>query len=401
MENQRESQTGGSRRPARRRSSRPAGAPKAENRGASASSAAQKQQSTSTPKSQNSSNSGSNGKSSSQRSHRPRRKKNAVRGPQRNIKTKQIPPRKKGHATADGTVVFERDGTAGKAPKRYTRSSNGEGPRPITRHLTRKQAKRTSGRAYPETSAGGILLRHTKRAYNTKNDRVYLSTVKVPIIGRTDRRGRILWSLPKGHIEDYETVPMTAEREVLEETGIHGRAIKKLGTVDYWFLSDEKRIHKTVHHYLLKYESGKLSDADPEVSQVAWVSLPDLPRRLSHADERKLARRATGVVSTWIREEYAQPHRHKAGQNQDENAAPPGGQNESAPDREKGAPDREKRAPDRESALAQLSRQGKQAQQGKQPQQAKRRRRRRGSRGRGRGRNNPAPTTTTAAKGGD
>ncbi len=275
------------------------------------------------------------------------------------MKTKQNPPRKKSKAAVDGKVVFERDGKAGKAPKRYTRSSNDSGPRPVTRHLTRKQAKRTRGRAYPETSAGGVLLRHTKRAYNAKNDRVYLSTVKVPIIGRADRRGRILWSLPKGHIEDYETVPMTAEREVLEETGIQGRAFKKLGTVDYWFLSDGKRIHKTVHHYLLKYESGKLSDADPEVSEVAWVSLPELPRRLSYADERKLARRATGVVSTWIRDEYAPPKDDKKSANKSANNS------DSTSDSKNSDRNNEQQQP-----------------------RKKRRRRRRGSRGRGRSRSN-------------
>ena len=140
-----------------------------------------------------------------------------------------------------------------------------------------------------------------RRAYNPHTNRVYLSAVKVALIGRTDRRGRLLWSLPKGHIEDYETVPMTAVREVREETGIEGEIIKHLGTIDYWFLSDGKRIHKTVHHYLLRFVGGELSNADAEISEVKWVSMKDLPAHLSYADERKLARRATGVVAAWIR----------------------------------------------------------------------------------------------------
>ena len=164
--------------------------------------------------------------------------------------------------------------------------------------------KRNRGRSYPETSAGGLVLRNTRRAYNPRTNRVYLSAVKVALIGRTDRRGRLLWSLPKGHIEDYETVPMTAVREVREETGIEGEVIKHLGTIDYWFLSDGKRIHKTVHHYLLRFVGGELSNADAEITEVKWVSMKDLPAHLSYADERKLARRATGVVAAWIRSEY-------------------------------------------------------------------------------------------------
>ena len=34
------------------------------------------------------------------------------------------------------------------------------------------------------------------------------------LIGRLDRRGRLLWSLPKGHIEAGETAEQAAVREV-------------------------------------------------------------------------------------------------------------------------------------------------------------------------------------------
>ena len=80
----------------------------------------------------------------------------------------------------------------------------------------------------------------------------------------------------------------TAVREVAEETGIHGSVRESLGTITFWFVADGMRIHKTVHHYLLVAESGELSDADSEVSAVAWVPLRELAGRLSHADERQL-----------------------------------------------------------------------------------------------------------------
>ena len=43
------------------------------------------------------------------------------------------------------------------------------------------------------------------------------------LIGRLDRRGRLRWSLPKGHVERGETTEQAAVREVAEETGISGR----------------------------------------------------------------------------------------------------------------------------------------------------------------------------------
>lgn len=116
------------------------------------------------------------------------------------------------------------------------------------------------------------------------------------LIGRIDRRGRMLWSLPKGHIEQGETAEQTAIREVAEETGIRGDVLAALGSIDYWFVTEGRRVHKTVHHYLLRFSGGELCDADVEVTEVAWVPVADLPQRLAYADERKLARVAHELI---------------------------------------------------------------------------------------------------------
>lgn len=112
------------------------------------------------------------------------------------------------------------------------------------------------------------------------------------LIGRLNRHGRLLWSLPKGHIEDGETVEDTAVREVREETGILARVVRPLGSIDYWFVAERRRIHKTVHHFLLEAHGGELSDDDVEVTEVAWVPLDELDSRLAYTDERKLVRKA-------------------------------------------------------------------------------------------------------------
>ncbi len=144
-------------------------------------------------------------------------------------------------------------------------------------------------RRVDETSAGGLVL-----------DRLGPGASGA-LIGRLDRRGRLLWSLPKGHVEAGETEPETAVREVAEETGIRGTVVGKLGTIDFWFVAEGRRIHKTVHHYLLRavdpLHGLDLSDEDVEVSEVAWVPLEDVASRLAYADERRLLDRVPELLA--------------------------------------------------------------------------------------------------------
>ncbi|QYH20506.1 NUDIX hydrolase [Corynebacterium aquatimens] len=153
-----------------------------------------------------------------------------------------------------------------------------------------------------ETSAGGLVVSGMAEAV-APNGAVDLSQIYAALIGRLDRRGRLLWSMPKGHVEDGEHQWRTAEREVWEETGIRGEAFDTLGTIDYWFVSDGVRIHKTVHHNLLRYVDGVLNDEDPEVTEVTWVPMSELIERLAYADERKLARIAVDRMPDLARKE--------------------------------------------------------------------------------------------------
>jgi ADP-ribose pyrophosphatase len=123
------------------------------------------------------------------------------------------------------------------------------------------------------------------------------------LIGKQDRRGRLLWSLPKGHLETGETAEQAAVREVAEETGIVGEIVASLGTIDFWFVADGRRIHKTVHHFLLRATGGALSDADIEVTEVAWVPLPDIASRwpTRRAQPRRNRRTAVGGDGLTVR----------------------------------------------------------------------------------------------------
>jgi 8-oxo-dGTP pyrophosphatase MutT (NUDIX family) len=137
-------------------------------------------------------------------------------------------------------------------------------------------------RSVEETSAGGLVLDESRRG---------------ALIGRQDRRGRMVWSLPKGHIEAGETPEAAAIREIQEETGISGSIVAPLGVIDFWFMAENRRVHKTVHHFLLQAVGGELSSDDAEVDSVEWVPLADMSTRLAYADERRLMDRVQELLA--------------------------------------------------------------------------------------------------------
>jgi len=172
---------------------------------------------------------------------------------------------------------------------RKSAQSNGSG-RPAKKHNlgNRKNSKGNQGgknnskakfaKRVDEVSAGGLVVDKTG--------------TKGLLIGRLDPKDasheRLLWSLPKGHIEDGETPEQAALREVAEETGIKSEITRSLGVIDFWFMASGKRIHKTVHHFLFTEVGGKLAPQVTEVDEVAWIPIDEIVSKLAYPDERKL-----------------------------------------------------------------------------------------------------------------
>ena len=141
--------------------------------------------------------------------------------------------------------------------------------------------------AVEETSAGGLVVDFSSPGR------------EVAVIARINRAGRLEWCLPKGHLEAGETPAQAAHREVAEETGIEGKVIAPLGSVDYWFSAAGFRIHKVVHHFLLRAVGGELTvenDPDHEAVAAEWVPYADLGERLSFANERRIALAASRLL---------------------------------------------------------------------------------------------------------
>ncbi|SFJ09225.1 NUDIX hydrolase [Thermoflavimicrobium dichotomicum] len=108
-----------------------------------------------------------------------------------------------------------------------------------------------------EISAGGVV-------YRKRDGQIEILLIR-------DRFGYI--SLPKGKIEAGESDEETALREIQEETGISGRVVEKLLTIQYDYEHEKKGlIHKEVNYFLVEALEGKETPQIEEIDMVAWYS---------------------------------------------------------------------------------------------------------------------------------
>jgi 8-oxo-dGTP pyrophosphatase MutT (NUDIX family) len=133
-------------------------------------------------------------------------------------------------------------------------------------------------------SAGGIVVRRGERGPQL-------------ILGRRRReRDGVTWSLPKGTPNRGESIAETAVREVEEETGLEVRIVSVAGAIRYFFVQDGRRIHKTVHYFLMQPTGGDLSRHDREFEEVQWLDLGEAERLMSYPTERQLVADATAEI---------------------------------------------------------------------------------------------------------
>ncbi len=140
--------------------------------------------------------------------------------------------------------------------------------------MTRKSGKMPVERA---VSAGGVVLREGAAG------------AEVVICGRD---ADDVWGLPKGTLDEGESLQEAAVREVSEETGLKVEIVKKIGVVEYWFSADGVRYHKWVHHYLMRSTGGRTADHDAEHDRVAWMPVDEAIVRLTFDNDKNMVRQA-------------------------------------------------------------------------------------------------------------
>ncbi len=106
------------------------------------------------------------------------------------------------------------------------------------------------------------------------------------------------WTLPKGTPVPGETLEQTALREVAEETGLQVRITRPFDSIEYRFVQQGARIHKTVHYFLMEATGGDLASHDHEFEEVRWVPLHDAVGLLTFETERSLVARAAEEIGS-------------------------------------------------------------------------------------------------------
>jgi mutator protein MutT len=132
-------------------------------------------------------------------------------------------------------------------------------------------------------SAGGV-------AFRKANHRVETALISV---GEQNR-----WQLPKGVIDKGESTEAAAVREVREEAGIDTSPLGLIDKIEYWYYDARQRVrfHKFVYFYLLRYESGDVSDHDDEVNEARWVEIEDATRMLAFDSEKAIVEKAKTMI---------------------------------------------------------------------------------------------------------
>jgi 8-oxo-dGTP pyrophosphatase MutT (NUDIX family) len=102
------------------------------------------------------------------------------------------------------------------------------------------------------------------------------------------------WSFPKGHVENGETEPETAIREIMEETNIDviiDTTFRE--TVSY---SPRKDTCKIVVYFLARAKNFSCVPKFDEISEVKWVDIDYAKRILTYDNDKCIVNKAKSAI---------------------------------------------------------------------------------------------------------
>ncbi len=140
---------------------------------------------------------------------------------------------------------------------------------------------RRGSRAVREFTAGGVVFRRRGEQAD-----------QFDILMIQDRMGR--WTIPKGHVEEGESIEQTALREVAEETGLHDLVLgEKLDKIHFFYRKEGKLIFMTTFVFLME-AVGNTDALEPEDSEgivdAKWFPRDEALQLIEYRDTERLFR---------------------------------------------------------------------------------------------------------------
>ncbi len=109
------------------------------------------------------------------------------------------------------------------------------------------------------------------------------STVEIAVVHRPRYDD---WSLPKGKLDRGETEPLTAVREVLEETGFRVHLGSRITAVSYPIDQGTKKVR-----YWAARSIGGEFVPNSEVDELIWLPVSEALKKVNYTQDRKVLRR--------------------------------------------------------------------------------------------------------------
>ena len=161
------------------------------------------------------------------------------------------------------------------------------------------QASRISGVNPADISVLLIWLSQRKEQSGTKQEKSCGCVIftegereREVLLIRNKRAGHV--SFPKGHVEPGETERQTAEREVLEETGVSLKMTEPFRTTTKYPIG--ANITKEVVYFAALTDRAPLKAQEEEVSEISWVPVSEALGRITHENDRNIFSRAYAFI---------------------------------------------------------------------------------------------------------
>jgi 8-oxo-dGTP diphosphatase len=93
------------------------------------------------------------------------------------------------------------------------------------------------------------------------------------LVRRANPPAQGLWSIPGGRVEAGESAEDAVARELVEETGLHGRVLREVGTVEREAPNGGTYV---IRDYVLAVDAAEVLTAGDDASDAGWFTADDL-----------------------------------------------------------------------------------------------------------------------------